>query len=54
MDVQFQPNQTLGRRLWSFSATAYEIDACNIENYNKYNIMSNKVDNAEGVSIGGE
>lgn len=54
MDIQFQPNQTLGRRLWSFSATAYEIDACNIDNYNKYNIMSNKIESAEGVSIGGE
>ena len=54
MDIQFQPNQTLGRRLWSFSATAYEIDACTVENYNKYNIMSHNVESAEGVSIGGD
>lgn len=54
MDVNFQPNQTLGRRLWSFSATAYEIDECNVENYNKYKIMSNKVDSAEGVSFNGD
>lgn len=40
MNVSFTPNQTLGRMVYSFSATAYEIDECNFENYNKYNIHS--------------
>lgn len=54
MDINFQPNQTLGRRLWSFSATAYEVDECSIENYNKYNLMSHTVESAEGISLGGD
>ena len=40
MNVSFTPNQALGRMVYSFSATAYEIDECNFENYNKYNIHS--------------
>lgn len=39
MDITFTPNQTLGRMLYTFSATAYEIDKCNFENYNKYGIV---------------
>jgi hypothetical protein len=42
MNVQFQPNQTLGRRLWSFSSNAFEIDECNWDNYDKYGVMSVK------------
>lgn len=40
MDTQFQPNQTLGRRLWTFTSNAYEIDECSIENFEKYNIIN--------------
>ena len=40
MDVSFTPNKTLGRRIYSFSATAYEIDAPTIENYKKYGLTS--------------
>jgi len=40
MNISFQPNQTLGRRLWNFQSTAYEVDECNWENYGKYNIIS--------------
>ena len=40
MDISLTPNQTLGRMLYSFSATAYEIDEANLENYDKYNIQS--------------
>lgn len=36
MDISFTPNQTLGRMLYSFSATAYEIDDCTLENISKY------------------
>lgn len=39
-DINFQPNQQLGRRLYSFTATATEIDECNITNYNIYDIQS--------------
>ena len=38
MDINFTPNATLGRRIYSFTATAYEVDECNIKNYNKYGI----------------
>jgi len=40
MDINFQPNQTLGRRLWSFTANANEVDECTMENYAKYNIVT--------------
>lgn len=39
MDVNFTPNQTLSRMLYSFSAMAYEIDECSIDNYNKYGVL---------------
>ena len=38
MDINFTPNATLGRRIYSFTATAYEVDECNIKNYDKYRI----------------
>jgi len=40
MDINFEPISTLGRRLYSFSATAVEVDEATIENYNKYNIQN--------------
>ena len=39
MNISFSPNQSLGRKIWSFSATAYEVDECSIENFDKYNIQ---------------
>lgn len=39
MDVSFTPNTTLGRMVYSFSATAYEIDEINFETLDKYNIQ---------------
>lgn len=39
MEVNFTPNQTLGRMLYSFSATAHEIDEATVDNYKKYNIQ---------------
>lgn len=53
MDVNFQPNQTLGRRLWSFTSNLYEIDDCSVENYDKYNIITIE-DNTNIVSSGGD
>lgn len=39
MDISFTPNQTIGRMLYSFSATAYQIADSTIENYDKYGIQ---------------
>ena len=39
MDASFSPNATLGRRIVSFTATAYEVAECNIDNYKKYDIL---------------
>ena len=38
-DITFEPVFTLGRVLYSFSATATEIDEASFENCIKYNIM---------------
>ena len=38
MDINFTPNATLGRRIYSFTATAYEVADCTIKNYDKYGI----------------
>lgn len=40
MDINFTPNQTLGRMLYSFSATAYEIENVSLEKFDKLNIQS--------------
>ena len=39
MNIDFQPVESLGRMLYSFTATAVEIDECSISNYDKYNIQ---------------
>lgn len=39
MDVSLTPKQQLGRLVYTFSATAYEIDAATITNYDYYNII---------------
>ena len=39
MDVNYSPNDTLGRMLWTFSGTAYEIDNCSIDNFDKFGIQ---------------
>lgn len=40
MDINLTPNQILGRMLFSFSATAFEIDDCTSENCQKYGIQN--------------
>lgn len=40
MNISFQPIDSLGRRLYSFSASAIEMDDCKIPNYEKYNILN--------------
>lgn len=42
MDISLSPENTLGRRLWSFSGTAYEVDSCSIDNYDKYGIIEGR------------
>ena len=37
MDINFTPDESLGRYIYTFSCTAYEIAEDNIENYNNYN-----------------
>lgn len=39
-DINLTPNETLGRRIYSFTATASEIDEATIKNYDKYGISS--------------
>jgi hypothetical protein len=39
MNIDFQPVESLGRRLYSFTANAVEVDAATIKNYDKYNIQ---------------
>lgn len=40
MDINLTPNQTLGRMLYSFSATAYEMDDADVANFENYNIQT--------------
>lgn len=39
-DVSMTPNQSLGRRVWTFSATCSEVADATLDNYFKYNIQS--------------
>lgn len=39
MDINLTPETTLGRQIYSFTATAYEVDDCTIENIDKYGIQ---------------
>ena len=39
MNVSLSPNDTLGRMLWTFSATAYEFDTYNLENLIKHELI---------------
>jgi len=40
MNIDFQPVESLGRMLYSFTATAVEVDEANIKNYQKYGIQN--------------
>ncbi len=40
MDVNFTPNDSLGRMLYTFTATAYEMDECTLENFENYGIQT--------------
>ena len=51
-DVTLTPNDQLGRMIYSFSATAYEVDDTTLENYDKYDIQNIQNDEYEVLSIG--
>ncbi len=40
MNISLTPNQQVGRMLYTFNATAYEIDDCTVENFDKYGIQT--------------
>ena len=40
MNIDFQPVESLGRMLYSFTASAVEVDEANINNYQKYGIQN--------------
>lgn len=42
-NINFEPMTSLGRVLYSFSATATEIDESNFENYKKYDVFLNNI-----------
>lgn len=42
MDASLTPNTQLGRYLWSFSATAYEMADCTVEQMRKYKILKGR------------
>jgi len=42
MNISLTPNDTLGRRLHTFQATAYEIDELNYDNLVKYGFVNNE------------
>ena len=41
-NISFTPTANLGRLVYSFSATATEIDECSFENYYKYGIIKGR------------
>lgn len=42
MEASLTPNQQVGRHLWSFTANAYEIADCTIEEMRKHNILKGR------------
>lgn len=49
-DINLTPNETLGRRLYNFSATAYEIaDGMNYDDLVKYGVVIRRDDEAEAM-----
>ena len=40
MDISFSPEKQLGRQIYSFTCTGYEIAEDTVDNYKKYNIYN--------------
>lgn len=52
MDIQLTANETLGRQIYSFSCTAYEIAEATIENMKKYNVIGDPIEiNLDLISL---
>ena len=45
-NINFTPNKTLGRKIYSFTAQATEVDVATLSNYKKYNLYNTKVINS--------
>ena len=44
MDINFTPNQVLGRRIYSFQCTAYEVAEATLDNIEYYNIQQREAE----------
>lgn len=52
MNVSLSPNETLGRMLHTFNATAYEMAECDVKNLKKYNLIKFNEPEQTGVIFG--
>jgi hypothetical protein len=51
MNITLTPNDTVGRMLYTFSGTGYEMDECNIDKLKKHSLISfNKLGSAQDFS----
>jgi hypothetical protein len=51
MNVSLSPNDTLGRMLHTFNATAYEVAECNAENLKKYDLIKELILDTEDIGL---
>ena len=49
--ISLSPKQELGRLVYAFSATAYEVGKCNVENYIQHNLLDAPVAFVEDVTF---
>ena len=42
-NISFTPNTTLGRKIYDFTCTVYQIAECNADNYKKFNIIKDNI-----------
>jgi hypothetical protein len=52
MNVSLSPNDTLGRMLYNFSATGYEIADCNYKNLRKLNLADCVIEGKKNRRVG--
>ena len=45
MNISLTPQTTLGRMIYSFSAEAYEVAECSLDNFINYGIIETEEDN---------
>jgi hypothetical protein len=51
MNVSLSPNDTLGRMLHTFNATAYEVAECNADNLKKYGLIKDSSLDSENIGL---